>query len=128
MNNFLQIRNYLMMKNMLKQHVICKYSEVKTFRIHILFSLIKLQCCGFKEKNKPEKIFNEIDFCNDIDDQTKPLCDEKLKTSLHQNLVGIIIIHGILTGLGAIACIMAIHLTCSTNNAIRHTTFQSRYR
>ncbi|CAF1287423.1 unnamed protein product [Adineta steineri] len=89
--------------------------------------LVKLECCGFKETNKPKEIFNEIEFCNHMS-QSKPLCDEKMKDNLHQNLVAIITIHAILTGLGALACIMAIHLTCATNNKTRHTTFQSRYR
>jgi uncharacterized membrane protein YuzA (DUF378 family) len=51
-----------------------------------------------------------------------------MKNDLHKNLVTIIVIHAILTGIGALACIMAICLTCTTNNKTHHTTFQSRYR
>ncbi|CAF0753675.1 unnamed protein product [Rotaria sordida] len=78
-------------------------------------SLIKLQCCGFKEKNRPQKIFNQIDFCNIID-TSKPLCDEKMKNDLHQNLVPVIIIHAILTGLSTLVCIVATYLACVTSN------------
>jgi hypothetical protein len=99
--------------------------EIK--QIHICFSLIKLECCGFKEKNQPEKIFDQIDFCKNLN-QSKPLCDEKMKNDVHQNLVAIIIIHAILTGLGGLACIVAIHLACTASNKIQHATFQSRYR
>ncbi len=110
-------------------HVICKYSEENflQFCFHIYFSLIKFQCCGFKEKNQPEKIFNGINFCTNIN-QSKSLCDEKMKNDLQKNLVTIIVIHSILTGIGALACLMAICLTCTTNNKMQHTSFQSRYR
>lgn len=88
--------------------------------------MIKLQCCGFKERNEPEKIFNSIDFCNNIT-QTKPICDEKMKNDFYQNLISIITIFAILIGLGALACIIAIHLACTSSNKTRHATFQSRY-
>jgi hypothetical protein len=90
------------------------------------YSLIKLECCGFKEKNQPEKIFDQMDFCKDLN-QSKPLCNDKMKNDLHQNLVAIIIIHAILTGLGALACIVAIHLACATSHKTQHPTFQRRY-
>jgi hypothetical protein len=89
-------------------------------------SLIKFQCCGFKEKNEPQKVFDPIDFCHD-NNGSKPLCNEKMKDDLHRNLVAIIMILAILTGLGTLACIVAIHLACTTNNKTRHSTFSSRY-
>jgi len=114
--------------------VICKYS--KNFIIIIIFcikysyifffSVIKLECCGFKEKNEPQKIFNQIDFCNNVN-QTRSLCDEKLKNDFHQNLIAIIVIYTILTIFGALACILAIYLACTTSNTTQHATFQSRY-
>ncbi|CAF2308854.1 unnamed protein product [Rotaria sp. Silwood2] len=85
-------------------------------------SFIQMQCCGFKEKNRPKKIFNQIDFCNVID-RSKPLCDEKMKNDLHQNLVTVIIIHAILTGLSTLACIVAAYLACITSNETRYDTF-----
>ncbi len=51
-----------------------------------------------------------------------------MKNDLHQNLISIITIYAILTGLGALACIVAIRLACATNNKTQHTTFQSRYQ
>ncbi|UJR26149.1 hypothetical protein I4U23_007493 [Adineta vaga] len=101
-------------------------NDEKTVKIARDF-FVKTQCCGFKERNEPKKIFQEIDFCKD-QNQTKLLCDIKMKDDLHQNFVAIIVINAILIGLGALACIMALHLTCTANNMTRYPTFQSRYR
>ncbi|CAF0778859.1 unnamed protein product [Adineta ricciae] len=87
----------------------------------------KLKCCGFKQRNEPEKIFDDIEACRDRN-QTKLLCEDKMKDDLNRNLVAVIVIHAILTGLGALACIMALHVACSANNMARYPNFQSRYR
>lgn len=56
------------------------------------------------------------------------LGDEKLKADLRRNPTAIIVIDAVVTGLGALACLMTVRLTCAADNRTRYATFSSPSR
>ena len=76
------------------------------------FSLMKLDCCGFQKRNEPKQIFDLIGFCQENNTE-KILCNERMTNHLIGNFSSIMIVLGVVTGLGVLACLVAARLVCS---------------